>query len=538
MHRLGYATHSRPHPLRTVSLVTFTAGTLLAAPAAMAFSGKLSDSVTYRFDTNVKYSALWRLQEPRDELVSDVNADDGNRNFDAGLASQRLDLLSEFDLNYKRRAGLRVSAAAWWDTEYHDDTDNDSPGTYNALSVPSTEFPDETVDLHGGKVELLDGFVHGNREIGPALVSARAGQFTHLYGESLLFPDNGIASAMAPLDGIKSVSVPSSQAKELFMPVPQVSVDAQFTGGLALGAYYQARWRRTRIPAAGSLFSTADILDDGGESLLVGPGAYLGRGPDVEPDDSGEFGMAVKYTDWKHDLDLGFYFTQFHAKTPQVYIRPGVNADPGTGKAGQYTLVFPEDVRAYGASLSTTMLDANVAAEVSLRTNSPLNSGSPTLAPGETPSLDDPRHAVGKTLHAQVSFISQLGGNALWDTAELLGEVALNHRLSVDENEDMLAEDSDRTAVAFKLNLTPTHYQVRSGLDLTTPVSVSYNAIGTSSAVAGFGNERAGNVTVGVGATYDAVWQADLSYVAYFGPTGSQPLQDRDHISFNVRRTF
>lgn len=522
---------------RTTGLAALLAG-LTAAPAALAFDGKLSDTVSFRFDNTVKYSALWRLQDPDPNLLGDVNTDDGNRNFESGLASQRLDLLSEFDLNYDRRAGLRLSAAAWWDREYRQGTDNTSPGTYNAGSVPASAFPGDTADLHGGKIELLDAFVYGNQEVGSALVSLRAGQFTHLYGESLLFPDNGIASAMAPLDGIKATSVPSSQAKELFMPVPQVSIDAQLSDSLSLGAYYQAQWRKTRIPAAGSLFSTADMLDQGGERLLVGPGVHMGRGADLEPDDSGQFGMAVKYADWDNDLDLGVYFARFHSKTPQLYVRPGVNVDLPNGKVGEYLLVYPEDINAIGASASTTMLDANVAAEVSVRTNTPLNSQAVTLAPGDPVSLDTPHHAVGKTLHAQMSFISLLGGNALWDTAELLGEVALNHRLSVDRNAAMLAQNSDRTAVAVKLNLTPTLYQVLPSLDLTLPLALSYNAIGTSSALSGFGEEHAGSVTMGVGATYDAVWQADLSYVAYFGPTGNQPLQDRDYVTFNVRRTF
>lgn len=530
--------HHRFPLLRDISLAGITIGAIASAPVAGAFDGQLSDKVTYRFDNTVKYSTLWRLQDPSRDLTLDINADDGNRNFSSGLASQRLDLLSEFDLNYDNRAGLRISAAAWWDKEYHGKTSNTSPDTYNALSVPHSKFPEDTIDLHAGKVEFLDAFVHGNQEIGSAVMSARLGQFTHLYGESLLFPDNGIASAMAPLDGIKSVSVPSSKAKELFMPVPQLSLDMQLSNSLGLSAYYQESWRRTRIPAAGSLFSTADILDEGGEALLLGSGMYMERTRDVEPDDRGQFGFAVKYTDWKRDLDLGFYLARFHAKTPQVYIRPGENAEPEAGKLGEYSLIFPENINIFGASISTTMLDANVAAEVSVRTNAPLNSESPVLTPGDSISLSNPLHAVGKTAHAQLSFISLLGGNTLWDTAELMGEIALNHRLSVDDNKEMLAKGTDRTALAVKLNLTPTLYQVKPGMDLRIPLSVSYNAIGTSSALTGFGSEHAGSFSMGLGMTYEAVWQADLAYINYFGPVSSQPLKDRDYISFNVRRTF
>ena len=35
-------------------------------------------------------------------------------NFDKGLISNRVDILSAFDLSYKRKYGFRVSGAAWY----------------------------------------------------------------------------------------------------------------------------------------------------------------------------------------------------------------------------------------------------------------------------------------------------------------------------------------------------------------------------------------------------------------------------------------
>ena len=87
-----------------------------------------------RFDTNVKYSNAWRVKDRQDKLVADANLDDGDRNFDKGLISNRLDLFSEFDVSYQK-VGARVSGAAWYDDVYNKGNDNDSPGTVNSYSV-------------------------------------------------------------------------------------------------------------------------------------------------------------------------------------------------------------------------------------------------------------------------------------------------------------------------------------------------------------------------------------------------------------------
>ncbi|MBI5445789.1 MAG: DUF1302 family protein, partial [Deltaproteobacteria bacterium] len=128
---------------------------LLLAPVAEAFQFDTGDSgVKLTWDNTLKYSAAFRVEGQSDALVSaarnpsNVNQDDGDRNFDRGLISNRFDLFSEFDAIYKG-FGLRLSGAAWYDFEYNRDTDNDSPGTYNAFSVSHRHFPGGTERLHG-----------------------------------------------------------------------------------------------------------------------------------------------------------------------------------------------------------------------------------------------------------------------------------------------------------------------------------------------------------------------------------------------------
>ena len=140
---------------------------LLGSTTAMALeidSG--NPDLTIRWDTNLKYSAMYRLKQASDTLTADLNQDDGDRNFDQGLVSNRVDVLSEIDLTYNN-LGVRVSGAGWYDQIYQQDTDNDST-TGNAASVDQTEFTDDTRDLHGQKAEILDAFLFGRFDMAGA----------------------------------------------------------------------------------------------------------------------------------------------------------------------------------------------------------------------------------------------------------------------------------------------------------------------------------------------------------------------------------
>src|SRR3546814_563259 len=147
-------------------------------------------------------------------------------------------------------------------------------------------------------MELLDAFVFGRTDIADMPLTARLGRHTVVYGESLFFGSNGIAGGQAPVDAIKALSVPNTQFKELLMPVNQLSGQLQVSSNITFGAYYQFEWRKTRIPPAGSYFSTLDILDGGGERFLLAPGApatAFFRGSDIKGSNSGHYGAQIRF---------------------------------------------------------------------------------------------------------------------------------------------------------------------------------------------------------------------------------------------------
>lgn len=511
-------------------------------------------------DTTVKYSAAWRVSD-QDPSVADnsigvqANTNDGDLNFDKGLISNRLDLLSEFNLNYKRRYGLRVSGAAWYDSVYN--TTHDNPGElggalYNSRSVDTDEFTRATEKLHGRKGELLDAFVFGNFYLDQKSLNLKAGRFTQLYGESLFFGSNGIAAAQTSLDLVKGLSVPNSRFQEILRPVNQFAAQLQLSPAVSVGAYYQFEWEKTRLPGAGSYFSFADFADDGGETIILGPGQSVYRGDDQSASDSGQFGAQLKVR--AGDYDFGLYAAQFHDKMPQFYVRPGVNAQDGS--IGDYVLTYAEDIKTVGASVSTLIADANVSAEASFRDDMPLvASGNTVILPGDTVSdnSNNPAYPVGRTFHANLSVVNVFNESPIWDGATLLAELAFNRRLSIKENADQLDPSATRDATALQFLFTPEYFQVSPGLDLRTPVGVSYGVDGRSSVNGAlFPSEHGGTLSLGVVADYQRTWQASLNYNHYYGASGSIIKYDtaapelsyknfhgdRDFVSLSVQRTF
>ncbi len=89
--------------------------------------------IELRWDTTFRYNLAYRTESQNKAIIGNPNADDGDRNFDKGIVTNRLDLLSEFDLSYKKDYGFRTSVAGWYDQRYHDPLDNDSPATSNHL---------------------------------------------------------------------------------------------------------------------------------------------------------------------------------------------------------------------------------------------------------------------------------------------------------------------------------------------------------------------------------------------------------------------
>lgn len=535
----------------------------LPGGAAHAFEIRTDNpDLKLRWDNTFKYSNAFRVKSQSERLLQDVNLDDGDRNFDKGLISNRIDLLSEVDVGWKS-LGFRASGAAWYDTVYNRRNDHDSPASANSTSVGYNRFTDATRELHGRKAEVLDFFAFGKTDLGSMPLTVRLGRHTLIYGESLFFGSNGIAAAQGPVDLVKLLTVPSSQFKEILRPVEQISSVLQINSQMTLGAYYQFKFRESIIPAAGSYLSAFDFVGDGAERFIVGapitPGggaAAFWRGADIEARNSGQGGLQFRWAPAGSEWEFGVYAARYHDKGAALYLTPSAAPDVVSGRVGAIQQVYHEGIKTYGASATTSIGQLNLAFEGSIRRNASLVSDPQVVLPGVLADNDaHPLYAVGNTAHAQVSGIYVLSETALWDAGAFLGEVAWNRRLSIDKNPGALDPNTTRDAAALRFIFEPSYFQVVDGIDLSLPIGVGYNFYGRSSSIFNFngGSSKGGDFSIGVKATYRTVWQAGLTYTGYYGgedtfltPANSptpvlsykQFYKDRNFISFSLQRAL
>lgn len=518
--------------------------------------------LTLRWDTTVKYSLAARVKSP-DAIytgAANANGDDGDRNFKKGIVSSRLDVFTEMDAVWQKRAGVRLSASAYYDPIYNRSNDNPGfPGGAfpNNVSVASNEFTRDTRKWMGRNAEVLDAFVFGKFELGEATATVRAGQHSLTWGESLFFGGNAIAGGMMPVDAIKLSSVPATQFKEAIRPVPMLSGTIQVAPRVSLGAYYQFKWKKTLLPPAGSFLSTSDFLDYGGEQLLLGPAGAAVRLSDRKPSNSGQGGLQLRFRG--DETDYGVYLVRYHEKGPQGV--PVLGVVPGVGPlpTGLY-LAYNQGVTALAVSASRSFGLVNVAAEAGIRTNSSLAStqgadASALAPPGVIPATDltgNPGFATGRTAHVNISTLATLPDSFMWREATLLGEIAWNRALSITKNAAAVDPNSTRDGVALRLVIEPTYRSVMPGVDLSVPVGLGWAPNGSRPLAAGgppaWIPQNGGDLSIGLNGSWRDAWRFTLNFTHYYGAkapvteggiyTWKQSQGDRDFVAASLRYAF
>jgi hypothetical protein len=525
---------------------------LALSPAARAANYTLNDGVEINFDNTVQYSVLERTAPESPLFASEPNNNDGDNNLRAGIVSNRFDLITKFDIKYDG-FGFDVSADSFYDTVYNQKTQNRDSLTYNAATQPAGKFTSATRTADGRNVELRNLFVYGSQNVDGVPVTLRVGRLVNIFGESLFFGNNGVAYGTSPIDINRAVSVPNTQAKDLFLPVGQALLTVQPTDSISISAYYMFEWEKYLFIPSGSYFSPVDVLDAGGQRIIAfsatrfSPGGYFYRGPDESGADTGQFGIALHYDPTDSDYDLGLYALQYNDTEPEVYVRPGAGAPlfiPGTPNAlslGTYQTVYPDHIQIYGVSGSTTYGATNFAGEVSARTNEPLES-SVTVLPGQNANNSNaPLYATGNTLHYQASAIYLGSATPLWQGSSWLTEAAGDNLLGFDKNRQNFNRSFRHMALGFRTLFTADYFHVLPALDISVPIGLGWNFMGLAPDTSGFNNygiDRGGDITIGLSGTYKNVWTGGISYTRFIAPPGRDGFADRDFAEFNIERTF
>ena len=114
-------------------------------------------------------------------------------------------------------------------------------------------------------------------------------------------------------------------------------------------------------------------------------GVKVARGPDRDARDSGQFGVAMRYMFEPLDTEFGAYFMNYHSRAP-IFSATGAPASvyAAAGNFGRlapiivagnskYFVEYPEDIRLYGLSFSTTLPTGTAwSGELSYRPNAPV----------------------------------------------------------------------------------------------------------------------------------------------------------------------
>lgn len=533
---------------------------VVVSVALLVMSGKAGafdiqtgqDDLALSWNNTLRYTYNHRVQGQNQAILNSLNFDDGDRNLDVGTVMNRLDVLSEFALVYKKSYGAHISGAGWYDQRYFDHMDNTSASTSNYIDANGNHalgLTRQAKDQNRFGGELLDAFAFGSFNAGNIPINVKVGRSTVVWGEGLLNAMHSISYSQNPIDFYKASSQPGVEVREIFRPQNNLTVTVQPTSTLTLGGEYFLQWEEDKLGETGSYFGTYDFALRGGQSLFLAPGYSVPQGGIIEPRQARDFGFMARWAPEWLDGTLGFYYRNFSDKLPQLGLLTS------GGIPGKYYWSYASDINLYGISLGKSVAGGSFGAEVSYRTHMPLASSAALVT--SLPGTGDTFGARGNTWHALANYLTILSGMPFWDSLTVMAEVDYNHVDKVTEKPELyLGRDSytgidkpTRDYGEATISITPTWYQALAGVDMTLPLSVGSGLFGNSG-VSNGGNRGAGSYSFGVGADIFQKYNADLKYVGYFGDlqtdatggiassTGYGYLRDRGFVSFTLKTTF
>lgn len=501
--------------------IAAAAALVCAFPALATEIAVANPDIKMRLDTTVRYTGGIRMEGQDQRLLRNYVYDEGDSKFDKhDVVTNRVDLLTEFDVSWRSKLGARVSAAAWYDNAYDDRSVRSPAGFLTAYR--NAEYNNEVQRyVNGPSGEILDAFVWANVDLGTVPVNIKVGRQTNVWGEGLLLGAHAISYAQSPVDGVKAAINPGVETKEVFLPIGQVYLSAQVTDALTLVGQYYYEWKPTRIPHAGTYLMGADTAPSSDNLVFPVPGVAAQLIEAKKPGDHGNWGVGARLNVESIESNFGAYYRRFDDYSPELGVQLLDFRGPLPTRA---RFLYPDKVEQYSLSASRVIKSVAVGAELSYRKNGALNTPASVLTP---------TGARGDTWHAVVNGIYMLPATPLWATGTLVTEVAYNRLDKVTTNPALYRSvgaatcvDS-RTGVArsgtkddgcstkdawqMALRFTPQYLNVLPSWDLSLPVSATYGISGNAPSSGG-GTEGELRWSIGATATYASKYEFSLLY--------------------------
>lgn len=495
---------------------------------------QFDNGATLDWSLTTSYGLGIRMEDADSRLLDgQVNADDGNRNFDQhSLTTHRLTALGEIILR-KDNYGAVLRGSTFYDDVYHSKNDNDSPGTVNKSGAHDS-FTSDAKTYSGGRSRFLDAYVFSDFDL-PAnqRLGVKAGRHVVSWGEGLFYP--GVNGVQGPVNVVNS-GQPGIEVKDILLPVGQVSANWEVNPDFGLSAYVQYEWKGNELNPVGSFLSTSDVTGPGREFLILGPGMNAAYAGTNEPRDSGQYGVRAMYRPTL-TTELGFFHVRYHDRNPAGLTLGGFGLSPiSPFLPTSYEIEYIEDIKLTGMSFSTSVGDFQVGGEWSYR------SGAPVMLAGN-------QLTTGSGQQMQLSFIRALGDMPWASSTTLLGEVVHVRADDVDKvgnNDDYSFKTAtswqSKTSTAYTLQAVLSYPGIFSGWDLNVPINWSHVVEGNTplkgTISAGQGDKR-----MSLGATFKYLGNLELNttYTAYLysaDPTRNRMLADRDYLTLSVKYSF
>ena len=380
-----------------------SAAALLCAHSAHATSYDLGDDWTANWSSSLSLSSSWRARNADSRLYSQADGilvgktdgrapntvDEGDLNYNKGdRYSTEFKLFSEVEVK-KQDFGIFVRAKAWYDEALENEN------VHLGSQSNGYNHYDPTTDTLGGErplsdagfqelnkfkgIYLLDAYVYDTFQIGDQPLQVRAGNQVVNWGESLFV--QGI-NQINPID-VPSFRKPGAQLKEVFLPVPILDLSQSMGKYGSIEGFWQAKWEDTPIEAGCGNYWAVAVGNIGSKpgpcnsaitlakSQAFGDsvGAYIPTIAGHNGKNSGEYGLAYRFSSDALDTEFGVYAMNLNSRLPVISVQRG-----GGATASPFSVLweYPNDIHTFGVSASTNLMGWSVSGEVSRQQNVPI----------------------------------------------------------------------------------------------------------------------------------------------------------------------
>ncbi len=460
---------------RCVTLFVLAVASIVAFITPAQAADLSGDVFTLKIDTTLSWGSRYRVTDPDMALIGapsggtawSVNGDDGNLNFGTGIVSNSLKATIDLDYSYKN-FGVFMRGSGFYDFELENGDRERTP------------ISQEGLDWAGSRVELLDAFAWLKFRVGSGAGEIRAGSQVLNWGESTFI--QGGLSSINTVDA-SAIRVPGAELREAFRPNGMVWASVDLSSSVSLEGFYQYEWNNTVIDPPGTYYSTNDFAGLGGETVFLGFGDFaddgvapfwadqdldhpfmgVGHGVNQEADDSGQYGLALRwFVDSLDGTEFGFYYVNYHSRLPTInaltgtvegamaataaggraalriygyyQVPPGVSPEVDAAAAGaaqaagtdayaataSYFLDYQEDIKMYGFSWNSMLGTSGIAfqGEVSYQQDKPFQVDDVELLFAALSPISAGLAAVNQVAPGGVGFEEVINGYRLLDQTQ------------------------------------------------------------------------------------------------------------------------